>query len=122
MEISPFTGKPSGHRDFAFDKAFNEWYILVFSQAIGLYPNQQKMDGPLFLGMDPLAHCTDKEVAATKVERQVTKSAAAMLLESRIGEQYDAIVTGASEKGTWLCLLHPPIEGGLESGIEGMDV
>jgi exoribonuclease-2 len=67
-------------------------------------------------------HCTEAEDAAKKVERQVTKSAAAMLLESRIGEQFDAIVTGASPKGTWVRLLHPPIEGRLVSGFEGLDV
>ena len=67
-------------------------------------------------------HCTEEEDAATKVERQVTKSAAALLLESRIGEQFDAIVTGVSDKGTWVRLLHPPIDGRLESGFEGMDV
>jgi exoribonuclease-2 len=67
-------------------------------------------------------HCTEEEDAATKVERQVTKSAAAMLLESRIGEQFDAIVTGASDKGTWVRLLRPPVEGRLASGFEGMDV
>lgn len=67
-------------------------------------------------------HCTEKEDAAKKVERQVIKSAAAMLLEPRIGEQFDAIVTGASDKGTWVRLLHPPIEGRLESGFENMDV
>jgi ribonuclease R len=67
-------------------------------------------------------HCTEEEDAANKVERQVGKSAAAMLLESRIGERFDAIVTGASAKGTWVRLLHPPIEGRLASGFEGMDV
>jgi exoribonuclease-2 len=69
-------------------------------------------------------HCTEEEDAAKKVERQVTKTAAAMLLESRIGEQFDAIVTGASDKGTWvrLRLRHPPIEGRLKSGFEGVDV
>jgi exoribonuclease R len=67
-------------------------------------------------------HCTEEEDAAKKVERQVGKSAAAMLLESRIGERFDAIVTGASDKGTWVRLLHPPIEGKLVSGYEGMDV
>jgi exoribonuclease-2 len=73
--------------------------------------------------MEVLAkHCTEEEDAAKKVERQVTKSAAAMLLESKIGEQFDAIVTGASDKGTWVRILHPPIEGRLESGFEGMDV
>jgi len=67
-------------------------------------------------------HCTETQDAANKVERQVTKSAAAILLESRIGEHFDAIVTGASEKGTWVRLLHPPIEGRLEHGFEGLDV
>jgi VacB/RNase II family 3'-5' exoribonuclease len=67
-------------------------------------------------------HCTEAEDAAKKVERQVTKSAAAMLLESRIGEQFDSFVTGASEKGTWVRLLHPPIEGRLERGFEGLEV
>lgn len=67
-------------------------------------------------------HCTEKEDAARKVERQVTKSAAAILLESRIGERFDAIVTGASDKGTWVRLLNPPIEGRLERGFEGLDV
>jgi exoribonuclease-2 len=67
-------------------------------------------------------HCTEREDAAKKVERQVTKSAAAILLESRIGEKFDAIVTGASDKGTWVRLLHPPVEGRLESGAEGLNV
>jgi len=67
-------------------------------------------------------HCTEAEDAANKVERQVTKSAAAILLETRIGEQFDAIVTGASDKGTWVRLLHPPVEGRLERGFEGLDV
>jgi exoribonuclease-2 len=67
-------------------------------------------------------HCTEQEDAAKKVERQVTKSAAAMLLESRIGEQFDAIVTGASDKGTWVRLFQPPTEGRLERGFQGLDV
>jgi exoribonuclease-2 len=67
-------------------------------------------------------HCTEAEDAAKKVERQVIKSAAAILLETRIGEKFDAIVTGASEKGTWVRLLQPPIEGRLERGFQGLDV
>jgi VacB/RNase II family 3'-5' exoribonuclease len=67
-------------------------------------------------------HCTREEDAAKKVERQVEKSAEAMLLESRIGERFDAIVTGAAPKGTWVRLLHPPIEGKLVQGFEGIDV
>lgn len=67
-------------------------------------------------------HCTEAEDAAKKVERQVTKSAAAILLETKIGEQFDATVTGASDKGTWVRLLRLPIEGRLEHGFEGLDV
>jgi exoribonuclease-2 len=67
-------------------------------------------------------HCTEKEDAVKKVERQVRKSAAAILLERRIGERFDAIVTGAADKGTWVRLLHPPVEGRLSRGSEGMDV
>ncbi len=67
-------------------------------------------------------HCTEEEDAANKVERQVGKSAAALLLESRIGERFDAIVTGASEKGTWVRLLTVPVEGKVMQGFEGLDV
>ncbi len=71
---------------------------------------------------DLAAHCTEAEDAANKVERRVEKSAAALLLESRIGEHFDSIVTGASEKGTWVRLLSLPVEGKLVQGFEGLDV
>jgi exoribonuclease-2 len=67
-------------------------------------------------------HCTEQEDAAAKVERQVRKSAAAQFLSGRIGETFDALVTGASEKGTWVRLLKPPAEGKLVSGHEGVKV
>ena len=67
-------------------------------------------------------HCTDQEAAAKKVERQVAKSAAAMLLSSQIGAQFDAIITGASEKGTWVRIFQPPVEGRLSDGFAGMKV
>jgi VacB/RNase II family 3'-5' exoribonuclease len=68
------------------------------------------------------AHCTEQEDAAKKVERQVRKSAAAQFLSGRIGETFDALVTGSSEKGTWVRLLRPPVEGKLISGEKGVDV
>jgi exoribonuclease R len=63
------------------------------------------------------AHCTEAEDAANEVERQVGKSAAALLLESRIREQFEAIVTGVSKKGTWVRVLRPPVEGKLVQGV-----
>jgi ribonuclease R len=67
-------------------------------------------------------HCTEQEANATKVERQVAKSAAAQLLASRVGEQFDGLVTGASAKGTWARILHPATEGKIVSGSQGLDV
>ncbi|HEY7112400.1 MAG TPA: RNB domain-containing ribonuclease [Thermoanaerobaculia bacterium] len=73
--------------------------------------------------LEPLAlHCTEMEDAADKVERQVRKSAAALLLENRLGQRYDGVVTGASEKGTWVRVFAPPVEGKLVQGWEGLEV
>ncbi len=67
-------------------------------------------------------HCTLQEDNAAKVERQVRKSAAALLLTSRIGGRFDGIVTGASEKGTWVRVSGPSAEGKVVRGFEGLDV
>jgi exoribonuclease-2 len=67
-------------------------------------------------------HCTEAEDIAVKVERRVAKSAAAILLESRIGEKFDGVVTGAADKGTWVRLLSLPVEGKLVQGFQGVDV
>src|SRR5574340_278162 len=67
-------------------------------------------------------HCTEAEDIVKKVERRVGKSAAALLLESRIGERFEAIVTGASAKGTWVRLLSMPVEGKLVEGFHRVDV
>ena len=110
-------------RDYTHSTAPNRRYTDLITQrllkaAIG--------GSPLPYGNDELEalakHCTEEEDAANKVERQVGKSAAAMLLEHRIGEQFDAIVTGASSKGTWARLLTVPVEGRVEHGFEGLDV
>jgi VacB/RNase II family 3'-5' exoribonuclease len=67
-------------------------------------------------------HCTEQEDDAAKVERQVRKSAAALLLASRVGERFDGLVTGASAKGTWVRIQQPVVEGKVVRGFEGLDV
>jgi exoribonuclease-2 len=68
------------------------------------------------------AHCTERENAARKVERTMRKVAAAVLLSSRIGETFDAIVTGVADKGTFARLFRPPAEGRIVKGERGLDV
>lgn len=59
------------------------------------------------------AHCTAQEDAAQKVERQVRKSEAALLLHAFIGQRFDGLITGSSDKGTWVRIFQPPAEGRL---------
>ena len=68
------------------------------------------------------AHCTDRENAARKVERLMRKVAAASLVAHRIGEVFDAIVTGASDKGTYVRLLGFPAEGRVVRNGQGIEV
>jgi VacB/RNase II family 3'-5' exoribonuclease len=68
------------------------------------------------------AHCTQREDAARKVERTMRKIAAAIMLSSHIGDTFDAIVTGAGDKGTFVRLLRPPAEGRVVRDEHGLDV
>ncbi|HEY5087544.1 MAG TPA: RNB domain-containing ribonuclease, partial [Gemmatimonadaceae bacterium] len=68
------------------------------------------------------AHCTEREDAARKVERQVRKDAAAVSMSGRIGDSFDAIVTGVNPSGTYVRVIAPPIEGRLMRGEQGLDV
>ena len=73
--------------------------------------------------LDGLArHCTEKENDANKVERRLRKSAAALLMTGRIGDRFEGVVTGAGEKGTWVRILEPPVEGRVVRGFNGLDV
>jgi exoribonuclease-2 len=58
-------------------------------------------------------HCTLQEDAAKKVERQLRKSEAALLLRSRVGENFDGIISGINDKGVWIRIFNPPVEGRL---------
>jgi exoribonuclease-2 len=110
-------------RDYTHSTAPNRRFPDLITQRLlrAALANQ-----PVPYGRDDLealaAHCTLQEDNATKVERQVAKSAAAMLLEGRKGETFDAIVTGASEKGTWVRIFHPVVEGKVVRGQNAIDV
>ena len=67
-------------------------------------------------------NCTQKENAARKVEREMNKRIAAVAMSHRIGETFDAIVTGANEHGTFVRVLQPHVEGMLDHGNSGLDV
>jgi exoribonuclease-2 len=68
------------------------------------------------------ANCTVKENAAKKVERDMAKRLAAVAMQHRIGEVFDAIVTGATDHGTFVRIFQPHIEGLLAQGDQGLDV
>lgn len=68
------------------------------------------------------AHCTEREDAGRKVERQVRKEAAAVSMAGRVGDSFDAIVTGVNPKGTYVRVIAPPIEGRVMRGEQGLDV
>jgi VacB/RNase II family 3'-5' exoribonuclease len=126
--VDPPGVEPPGHfglavRDYTHSTAPNRRYPDLITQrlvkaALAGHPSPYTIDELERLA----AHCTTQEDAANKVERQVRKSAAALVVESRVGHQFDAVVTGASNKGTWVRVASPPIEGKLVKGERGLDV
>jgi exoribonuclease-2 len=66
--------------------------------------------------------CNERDRAAKKVERRLRKTAAVALMAGRIGETFDAIVTGVAAKGTFVRLIDPPVEGRVVRGEQGLDV
>ena len=120
--------EPVGHfglavRDYTHSTAPNRRYPDVITQRL-LKAALAHCSSPYSVSeLNGLAlHCTEQEDAANKVERLVRKSAAALLLETRIGERFDGIVTGASEKGTWARIFRPPVEGKVVRGSEGLEI
>jgi exoribonuclease-2 len=73
--------------------------------------------------LDAIArNCTLKEDAARKVQRDMTKRIAAVALQHRVGQQFDAVVTGVTPKGVFVRIVDPPVEGRLMHGEQGVDV
>ncbi len=73
--------------------------------------------------LDAIAQrCTQMEDAARKVEREMQKRIAAVVLGAHIGQSYQAIVTGATQHGVFVRALGPQVEGMLVRGGKGLDV
>ena len=66
--------------------------------------------------------CTRQEDAARKVEREMRKRIAAVVMRNRIGQTFTAIVTGVNEHGSFVRTTHPHVEGMLVRGQKGVDV
>lgn len=116
-------GAPIGHfglalRDYTHSTAPNRRYpdLITLRLLKGLLRGEPApYTGP---ELEALAvHCTHQEDAAKKVERQVRKSEAALLLGSMIGQHFDAIITGNTGSGIWVRTFTPPAEGRLVAGV-----
>ena len=125
MTLEP--GTPStGHfsmavTDYTHGTAPNRRYVDVINQrllksVLDNTPSPYTLDS---LG-DHAIWLSDREKGSKKVERFMRKAAAAVLLQDRIGDIFEALVTGASEKGTYVRLITPPAEGRIVRGERGM--
>lgn len=121
--------EPVGHfalavTDYTHGTAPNRRYVDLVIQRLVKSVVDGERDPPYTPEeLDELAaRLTEREKASQKVERFVRKAAAAVLLRERIGETFDAFVTGASEKGTYVRLIDPPAEGRVVLGEQGLRV
>lgn len=109
--------------DYAHSTAPNRRFVDLVTQRLLKATLARRAPPYSIEQLDAIAqHCTVQEDSASAVERRVLKAAAAYLLHDRIGEHFDAIVTGAAPKGTFVRITSPLVEGRVVSGFEGLDV
>jgi exoribonuclease-2 len=121
-------GPPVGHfglavRDYTHSTAPNRRFPDLITSRL-VKAALQGQPPPYSSGeLNALAlHCTRQEDSAQKVERRMRKSEAALVLESHVGQRYDAIVTGSTTDGIWVRIFTPPADGKLMSGAGGLKV
>lgn len=120
--------EPPGHfglavRDYGHSTAPNRRYPDIVTQRLLKAAIAGQPPGYSMAELAEIARtCTRREDDANKVERQVRKSAAALLLEGQRGRRFEGLVTGAADKGTWVRVFDPPVEGRVVEGERGLDV
>jgi exoribonuclease-2 len=125
---APADAPPAGHfglavNDYAHSTAPNRRFVDLVTQRLLKATLAQQATPYSMDELDAIAqHCTVQEDNASTVERRVLKAAAAYLLQGRIGERFDAIVTGVAPKGTFVRITAPMVEGRMLRGLEGLDV
>jgi exoribonuclease-2 len=125
---APADAPSAGHfglavNDYAHSTAPNRRFVDLVTQRLLKATLAQQAVPYSMDELDAIAqHCTVQEDSASTVERRVLKAAAAYLLQGRIGESFDAIVTGVAPKGTFVRITAPLVEGRMVRGFEGLDV
>lgn len=124
----PGAAESGGHfglavHDYAHSTAPNRRYADLIVQRL-VKAALEKHDSPYaFIELDAIAaRCNERESAARKVERQIRKTIAAIVMASRVGETFDAIVTGITPSGTFARALRPPVDGRIVAGEENLKV
>nr|WP_319376485.1 RNB domain-containing ribonuclease [uncultured Methanoregula sp.] len=127
LALDPGT-PPTGHfslavTDYTHSTAPNRRYVDLINQRMvkAVLDHKESPYSPEDLA-DESAWLTDREKASKKAERFMRKAAAAVLLQNRIGDLFDALVTGATEKGVYVRLLDPPAEGKVVQNSQGLRV
>ncbi|MFH0862472.1 MAG: RNB domain-containing ribonuclease [Candidatus Altiarchaeota archaeon] len=109
--------------DYTHATAPNRRYVdLIVQRLVKAVIDKKPAPYSLKELVDEAAWLTDREKGSKKVERYMRKSAAAVMLQGRIGETFEALVTGASEKGTYARLLSPSVEGRIIRGEKGLRI
>jgi exoribonuclease-2 len=110
-------------RDYAHSTAPNRRYADIITQRLVKSVLAKKNSPYDFEELDQIAnHCNERLSAARKVERKMRKTIAASVLAQRIGQEFDAIVTGVKDVGTFARTLNPPADGRIVRGEKGLDV
>ncbi|HZQ44133.1 MAG TPA: RNB domain-containing ribonuclease [Acidobacteriaceae bacterium] len=119
---------PTGHfglavRDYTHSTAPNRRFPDMVTQRV----LHAMMDGEAAPYSDAelaaiATHCNEADKALRKIERDMRKRVAAVALAHRIGEVFRGVIAGASDKGVYVRVIDPPVEGRVVQNFEGLDV